>query len=629
MVAGSRAHAEQLQVWRGDWTDYWNFGAISTAREVAIDRANRAHLLDADAIYAALRALPPTPPGSQQRRRSWAERSFRLYRDDAWHALNLWGEHTWGSDTAINAPEMDDSSSQLSHKRSFAYTAHSLSLMLERDALADFARRVKRTAADDMLVFNPLPWPRTLSGQLDFHTVTPRGRADDTTAGRHFQGHYTWPTQIPFDRKAARMPGTLDNLLPPTEVPAFGYVTVPRSAILHARDVQTSDDTMVENQRYRVTFDRELGGIISLFDKEQQWEWVDESAGFGMHSFVHEEVADRRHPWPRHLLAEMDWTTSVVDANSWKSDWHARRTQPERVVSHKVYRTPLGIGVEQRLEHPAVGKLAQHVFLPNHAEHIECESEWEMGLERHPEATYLLFPFNLPGATPRLDVGGTSIIAGDDQLPGVCRDYFTVQKWVDFCNGERGVTVALPENPLVQLGDFHFGHYQQQLTLERAMLLGWVTNNYWETNFEPYQPGLVYARYYLLPYRGAFDEARAHRFGAETAHSRLLAQHMGERATSPAQFPASGTLLELPAPPVLTLHVRAAGEGGGLLLRLQNAADEAQQARIGSALLKIRRAWRCDLFDRQQEEIAVRDGALAVALPPRRLAILHLEVERR
>ena len=66
------------------------------------------------------------------------------------------------------------------------------------------------------------------------------------------------------------------------------------------------------------------------------------------------------------------------------------------------------------------------------------------------------------------------------------------------------------------------------------MLLGWVTNNYWETNFPGAQPGVVTARYAILPYAGEFDEARAHKFAAEAEHARPLVQHLGEPAAPEA-----------------------------------------------------------------------------------------------
>jgi len=621
--AAVKEHAEPLYVWRGDWTDYWNFGCISTARETAIDRANRVRLTDADAIHAVLQSLPEA--SQPDLRTQWAERSFRLYRDEAWLNLNLWGEHTWGADSAVGTPETDDSLSQKNHKLSLTYTARSLSLLLGRDALADFAQFVAG-GPDELLVFNSLPWPRTISGQVPANTLTSRGDAADTTASRHFQGHYTPPTALWTGRNSVHHGGNLGWILPPTPVPAFGYATVAKSDVLNVKTAAISEEAAVETARYRLKFDTEKGGVVSLYDKALEREWVDSGAEYPLHGFVHEEVADRTHDWPRNLLNRMDWTPRAADVSGWKPDWAARRSGPSRVTSHRVYRTPLGVAVEQLLEHPNVGRLAQRVFLPVHADWIECEAEWQMNQDPHPQATYLLFPFALPGATARLNIAGQPVVPGRDQLPGVCRDYFTVQGWADFNNGDCGVTVALPENPMVQLGDFHFGQARSEFMLERPTLLGWITNNYWETNFQPVQPGLVTARYRLQPYAGPFDEARAQRFGLDTEHTAPLTQHFGEPGVKPPPLLASGTLLHLPDAPMLVIQFKAAK--GGALLSLLNASDETRAARVASALLNLRKVWRCDSFGVKQQELSVSDGAISLDLLPRCAVTLHLELTR-
>lgn len=105
------------------------------------------------------------------------------------------------------------------------------------------------------------------------------------------------------------------------------------------------------------------------------------------------------------------------------------------------------------------------------------------------------------------------------------------------------------------------------------MLLGWVTNTYWETNFRAQRPGLVTARYHVQPYAGAFDEAQAHRFGLEAARDALLLQHLGE-PTPQTPWPATGSLLVLPQPPVLTLHVQPVDDH--IVVRLLNASDNPQ-----------------------------------------------------
>jgi alpha-mannosidase len=289
--------------------------------------------------------------------------------------------------------------------------------------------------------------------------------------------------------------------------------------------------------------------------------------------------------------------------------------------------------VIQILEAPGcTGPLIQSVFLPDFADYIECEALWDMGLDTHPEAMYILYPFDIPQATARLDLGGQAIMAGDEQLPGVCRDYFTAQNWVDLSNSELGITVALPENPMVQFGNFHFGDNQSEFRLERSMLLGWITNNYWETNFRAHQPGRVRARYRILPHRGSFNEAQAHRFGCEAAYAQPLFQQMGEPTSGREPLPGTGSLLRLPESistdsPVLTLHVKPAKHMPGLIARLINASDQVQKAEIGSGLLRILSAQTCDLLERPQKAVKVQNGSISLEIPPRRIETLHLLVE--
>ncbi|MEZ4633413.1 MAG: hypothetical protein R2856_00250 [Caldilineaceae bacterium] len=99
---------------------------------------------------------------------------------------------------------------------------------------------------------------------------------------------------------------------------------------------------------------------------------------------------------------------------------------------------PLGIVVLQTLNAPGIeGELTQRLFLPNYADWIECESWWDMGLSSHPDATYLIFPFDVPGATA-LRRGRAACHPARGSVPGSCRDYFTVQGWSTSRTKKRG-----------------------------------------------------------------------------------------------------------------------------------------------------------------------------------------------
>lgn len=644
--AAVQQQVDNLPTLAGDWTDYWNFGCASSAREQTINRASRARLRTADELHAFTHQLATQTALAPTDKRLWSQRAYERYRQHAWWNLNLWDEHTWGADIALRTPYSDDTASQWSHKANYAYQARSLSLLLQRDGLADLARYVERENNDDLLLFNPLPWAREISGVIRPEQSHQRGRDDDGTAGRHHLDRQYYQRYTPETILEIAEQGETPLLLKPTTVPGLGYVRLARKALIvegwqpptertfhHqkiARSVVTlSEAATVANGRYRLTFDRAKGGITSLFDKQLNCEWVNQTHSAPLHGFVHEEVADHNHEWPRKLLALQDWQIAAPEIPiGWQRGWNARRRQPGEVVAHKCYQTPLGAVVVQTLRAPGcVDLLTQRVFLPNDAEYIDCEAWWEQGLTTHPEAFYLLFPFDLPGATARFDVGGQAVAAGRQQLPGVCRDYFTAQGWVDLSTAERGVTVALPDNPMVMFGDFHFADYQQEFTLEQATLLGWVSNTYWETNFRAHQPGRVTARYRLYPHGGSFDETQAYRWGQETLYAEPLVQPLGESpiTTSSLSLPASGTWLQLPQPPVLTLHVKPAADGQGVIVRLLNASDQPQTAVIGSGLACIRSAQQCDLFETTLAELAIVEGRCSLSLAARRVAVVRLQ----
>ncbi len=113
--AAVRQHAAALSTYRGDWTDYWNFGCGSSAREVAMNRASR--------VRSACRRCR-----SGGRRDAWrgstscAHGARRDTRAQASRALFLWDEHTWGADRSVFQPDDEDTVTQWYHKAAYAHT---------------------------------------------------------------------------------------------------------------------------------------------------------------------------------------------------------------------------------------------------------------------------------------------------------------------------------------------------------------------------------------------------------------------------------------------------------------------------------------------------------------------------
>ena len=135
----------------------------------------------------------------------------------------------------------------------------------------------------------------------------------------------------------------------------------------------------------------------------------------------------------------------------------------------------------------------------------------------------------------------------------------------------------------------------------------------------------------MIPHAGGFDAAAAYRLGQEAAAAQPLVQHLGEPVETQT-YPSAGMLLCLPeqsdaGSPVVTLHVKPARKGEGVVVRLYNTAEGEQQARIGSGLMKIESAALCDLFDNPLDgKLEVRGGEVSATIAGRRVTCLRLSV---
>lgn len=507
-----------LPVYRGDWTDSWNFGCLSRAREAAIQRATRARIQSTTQLLAA---LPPQTAATILPALTQAANAYHRYH-----------EHTWSADCAVEWPNSEDTWTQSIHKSALAAQARSLSIMAQRDALAESTLRLNTPRPDDIVVFNTLPFDRIITGMVPGGVSNPRGLATDPTASRHFQDR-----KIDFDLTRFEVPPPNEwhhdpeYMLRPVRVPANSHVVLSRQEALldPFADTSTSADLIVENTRHRLVFDLARGGVAQWFDKRLGRQIVAPHPMAALAGYVHERV-DTKAPWPRSELYVMDWKADALEAPAgWKPNWPAARTPAGPVRSHRVRTSPLGIEVRQHIPAPGcIGEMELTILLPAYADWVEFRSNWTCGTDTHPQSQYLLFPFDIQNPLATIDLGGTPMRPGLDQLPGVQCDYFTTQHWVDLTGPDFGVTIATPQNPMVQFGGFRFGEFAPTFLLKQPLLLGWITSNFWETNFNPVQPGQVSARYRILPHAGPLDPAAADRFGLDALHALPLLQHAGE-----------------------------------------------------------------------------------------------------
>ena len=208
-----------------------------------------------------------------------------------------------------------------------------------------------------------------------------------------------------------------------------------------------------------------------------------------------------------------------------------------------------------------------------------------------------------------------------EQLPGVCRDYVTVGSWVAMHDNTLCVTLACPDAPMVQIGSFSFGKTQASVARpSNPLLLGWLANNYWTTNFRASQPGFMRCRYELTS-RGALDPVASTGAGLEAA-SRVECHPVLSGSPLPEI-----ELIKVTPPCVIPLHVKRTLDGKDLMVLLANVSEATVEAVVSLPGAVICSSCLSNSLEAQSEALVLRDGLIATSLNPRQLVNLRIAIE--
>ncbi len=516
MRAFEARYADRIPQVRGDFTPYWEDGAGSSAKETGLARTASERLVQAEALWALL--APDDYPADD------------FYA--AWRSVILYNEHTWGAHCSINEPDNPFTLSQWKIKQQFALDADQQSRELLQRALATRPQPEDTIRAVD--VWNTTSWPRT-----DLVVV----EADRPLAGYVVKDADGQP--VPAERTAR---GGLSFVA--REVPALGAKRFfidpggPRKL-----GTASAEGNVVSNDRVRVEVDPHTGRIASL-----RWVEVDHDFAGGPE---------------RRGLNEYQYVAG-------RTAQDPQTSQPERtrLFSHG---SSAQLGVVSRA--PGCQELFSVVSVTDGLDRVDICNWVFKSKVLEKESVHFGFPFHVPGGTMRLDIPWAVIQPDVDQLPGACKNYFTVGRWADVSNSQLGITWCTLDAPLLEVGGIHVdvpdpfssSAWLQQLEPTQT-LYSYVMNNYWETNYRASQEGLVRFRYALRPHK-PYDQAAAARFGIECSQP-LIA------APAHPDAPVPGYRLSVAGPGVLVSSLKPSEDGGALMVRLFNPGLQPAEATI-------------------------------------------------
>ena len=482
-------YGDELPVYRGDMTGYWEDGAASSARETALARRTAESLVQTEILAAMLGTALPREA---------------VYR--AWRNVLLFYEHTWGSWNSISEPESEFTIQQWQRKKEFADSAAAQADRLRRLAFAGRADTLATSSFVD--VFNTSNWPRT---DVVLLSDEQRGGANRILDDA---GHPV-PSQLLNSGVLA---------FRADDVPAFGSkrYALDKGTAIEWPHVTESGACVIANRNIRIEIDTLRGTIRSLTYEPAGREFV--ASGAGLNQYIY--VAGRS---PTDTMTSGPVEVKVKEQG------------------------PLVWAIETKATAPGSDAgISSEIRLYEGIERIDIINRLDKALVTTPEAVLYSFPFNIGQPEVRIDVPWGSYRPEQDQLPGSSKNYFSLQRWVDIHDREVGVTFVSVDVPMIQLGelatDAIVSGWKDRVE-PSATLLSYVMNNYWETNYRAGQEGAHEFRYSLKPHP-AFDESQAERFAVGIAQPLIALPVRREvpRAQLPFELEARQTVVTLLEP---------------------------------------------------------------------------------
>ena len=504
-----KRYGATLPVVQGDFTPYWEDGAVSTAYETALNRATADRLIQGETLWSML--APIAYPASEY--------------EAAWRNVVFFDEHTWGAHNSTEEPDLPFVKQQWETKRAFALNADRQSReQLEKVLHASSKKELSHKAIQ---VYNTNSWPRT-----DVVFLSPQ----ESSAGDRVIESSGKPL-----RSQRLSTGELAVLV--DNIPPFSseeLVVTPGSADTH--DSAKVTGNALDNDFLSLSINPQTGAIASLKWKRNGVELVDAARG-GLDEYLYVPGTDSRRA-------------------QGISNVHIRaKEQGDLVVSLLV-----------EGDAPGTTHYSSEIRLVEGIDRVDVIANIDKLAVRKKEGVHIAFPFSVAEGQLRYDVADGVVRLESDQLAGACKNFFSVQSWVDISNREYGVTWATANAPLVEIGEITAEQPWIKSIKTSSSIYSYVMNNYWHTNYKADQEGTVTFAYSIRPH-AAFDATEAAKFGTERRQPLIVGV-----SGSPSPLPLHLPLMELSSTKILVLSIKPVATANSWLVHLYNPTAAGQMA---------------------------------------------------
>lgn len=545
--------SESIPLYRGDWTDYWNFGCASTARETRVNRLAKHNIQKAEMIESLC--------GSPN------QRYDRVKAESCMNAL-IFDEHTWGAAGSVTDPEGEETYSQFIHKIKTAYQSADLSAYLLSTQMERLAGNPHQSnKPEGIIVVNTSGTKQEVDLEVP-SSYFEEGRQLSALRSKQYIPYLT-------EKEKTLNFGTISmEPFSYRKIPLADLETYKRQQEIKKVSYTLGADELI-TPYYSVKFNMETGRILQIYSIQNDWNMLDGKSEWSFFELVRETIDPRFNKQVRSSLFPRDVDLGNKSITQWNHEWKASRKGTDRVLNWYIEQGEEIISFVWELEVSGMDKIQQRITFSTRTPRIKMKVKFIKNPVSMPESIYFALPLQLKENWDcSFDTAGQFVRLDSDQLGTVCRDWVTVDKSVSIYDKENGITLSCPDAPMVQIGGFNFGKESHEISRdENPILLPWTLNNYWDTNFMADQKGAMEFKYELHPFK-KFDTSEVYTISVAAEKPCVIGAAVScNKEEMGSLFCGEGEVT-----PIYVKPSREAGDSNkGFIVILKNHSDKNQE----------------------------------------------------
>jgi hypothetical protein len=505
----------QIPVIHADMPDTWIHGFGSMPTEESLARHTRKKLSAIELLDFHLRI-------------------WQIPRNDISSALFearmgslMYGEHTWGGNRNLEGRN--------------AYDIENFEEFIKTDNTAIWLENTWQYHADY------IQKSKRITDSLEIHTINLLAE-NVQMEGRRMVVY----NPLPWMRDAlVEIPNSGGKMISVNDIPACGYKTFPMPIVSQEYKSETTETAILENSFLKIKIDRNRGGIISVIDKKNGRELVDEKSEYAFGQYFYERF-DREQNQKYHI--DCSHLNTVYGSNGrCVSGWNIRADLPETPayqsavpVFHVMKVTTTPTGKEVTLFAGAAGLIqcdvTTTVFLPNDSPWFEVNVQLDNKKPDYwPEAGSIYFPVNTKSSEFRIGRLGGVTNTATDFAQGSNRTYGYVNTGAIIASESgSGLAFCPLDHGIISFGEKGLCTIDPGFVPTKPLAKVSMFNNLWTINFPYWIKGSFSSKVRIWTTENLSDSSLV--VSATEARNPVLA---GYAEGDPGKLPPEKTGIEL------------------------------------------------------------------------------------